>query len=137
MKIAEYDAFVRETNQFLNKPKDEQWRIALYGVVSEIGSLVAAVKKKILGEGGQLAWNQPNEEIKEELGDALWYCFAGAHIENDGPHDILAGNIADIRREIGKKDKRARLIATALDLSKREAFLRRGVPRLRAGLSLR
>jgi len=124
MKITDYDAFVRTTSQFAAKARDEQRSIALYGLVSEIGSVVAAVKKKILAEGGEDArWDQPNDEIKEELGDALWYCYSTARIINNGFYDILATHIAALRAEIGSGDERAQKIATSLDPAKRVAFL--------------
>ena len=104
-----------ERIQFADKPKDVQRAIALYGLVGEIGSLVAAVKKKLLAEGGETNWNQPNDEITEELGDALWYCYASAQIINDGPFDILAHDIENLRCEVGGTNERARIIATALD----------------------
>jgi NTP pyrophosphatase (non-canonical NTP hydrolase) len=115
VKVMEYDDFVRRTNQFSDKPKDVQRAIALYGLVGEIGSLVAAVKKKILAEGGETNWNQPNDEITEELGDTLWYCYASAQIINDGQFDILANDIENLRREVGATNERARIIATVLD----------------------
>jgi NTP pyrophosphatase (non-canonical NTP hydrolase) len=123
VKVTEYDEFVRRTNQFSDKPKDVQRAIALYGLVGEIGSVVAAVKKKILAEGGETNWNQPNDEITEELGDALWYCYASAQIINDGPFDILAHNIENLRREVGGTNEQARVIATALDPGTRSDFL--------------
>ncbi|OPY99271.1 hypothetical protein A5906_26480 [Bradyrhizobium sacchari] len=77
MNIENYDHFVRTTTQFARKPREEMRSIALYGLVGEIGSVVAAIKKKILAEGGEEArWDQPNDEIKEELGDSLWYCYS-------------------------------------------------------------
>jgi NTP pyrophosphatase (non-canonical NTP hydrolase) len=123
VKVSEYDEFVRRTNQFADKPKDVQRAIALYGLVGEIGSLVAAVKKKILAEGGETTWNQPNDEITEELGDALWYCYASAQIINNGPFDILAHDIDNLRCEVGGTNERARIIATALDPAMRSDFL--------------
>lgn len=123
MKVTEYDAFVRRTNQFTTKPKLEQRSIAFYGLVGEVGSLVAAVKKKILAEGGKANWDQPNDEIKEELGDALWYCFASAQTVNDEPYDILAGDIENLRLEIGSSNERARQIAAALNPLTRGEFL--------------
>lgn len=125
MKVIEYDAFVSTTSQFSEKPRDEQRAIALYGLVSEIGSVVAAVKKKILSEGGEDSrWDQPNDEIKEELGDALWYCYSTARIINNGYFDILAADIAALRTEIGSGDERAQKIATSLDSAKRAEFLK-------------
>jgi NTP pyrophosphatase (non-canonical NTP hydrolase) len=127
MKVTEYDDFVRRTNQFSDKPKDVQRAIALYGLVGEIGSLVAAVKKKLLAEGGEESWHQPNDEITEELGDALWYCYASAQIINDGPFDILANDIENLRREVGATNERARIIATVLEPATRIAFLEAAV----------
>jgi NTP pyrophosphatase (non-canonical NTP hydrolase) len=107
MKAVEYDKFVRSTDQYATKPPEERHAIALYGLVGEIGSLVSAVKKKILAEGGEAGWDQPNEEIKEEIGDVLWYCYSLAQIVNGGTFDILASDIALLKREIGGQNERA------------------------------
>jgi NTP pyrophosphatase (non-canonical NTP hydrolase) len=123
VRVTEYNDFVRKTKQFGGKPKVEQQAIALYGLVGEIGSLVAAVKKQILAEGGETTWDQPNDEIKEELGDALWYCYASAQIVNQRPFDILASDIEILRQEIGSANERAQKIATTLDPLTRDAFL--------------
>lgn len=115
MQVAQYHQFVRRTNQFIAKPPREALSIAIYGLVGEIGQLVAAVKKKVLGEGGEIGWDQPNDEIREELGDSFWYVFAAAQLANDGPFDVLASNIKNLRAEIGGTTERARTIAAALD----------------------
>lgn len=124
MQVAHYQQFVRHTNQFITKPRDEALSIAMYGLVGEIGQLVAAVKKKVLGEGGETNWDQPNDEIREELGDAFWYLFAAAQLANDGPFDVLSGDIENLRAEIGGADERARTIAAALDPQARTDFLK-------------
>ena len=124
MRPIDYAAFVEQTKQFASKPHDEQRSIALYGLVSEIGSLVAAVKKKLLSEGGDgPRWDQPNDEIGEELGDSLWYCYCAAQITNGGYRDILADNIAIVCAENSSGNERAQLIATSLDPAERSAFL--------------
>jgi NTP pyrophosphatase (non-canonical NTP hydrolase) len=123
MKVTDYDSFVRKTTQFSQKPRDERRAISFYGLVSEIGSLVAAVKKKLLSEGGEASWDQPNDEIKEELGDAFWYCYASAQAANPDYFDILASDIGHLRHEIGNNDERARKIALVLDPGARQAFL--------------
>jgi NTP pyrophosphatase (non-canonical NTP hydrolase) len=122
VNVTDYDDFVRKTNQFSGRPLDERRAIAFYGLVSEIGSLVAAVKKKLLAESGEVAWDQPNDEIREELGDALWYCFASAQAANGATFDILANDINLLRQEIGSGDDRARKIAQVLDPNARKAF---------------
>ena len=124
MRPVDYAGFVEKTKQYAQKPVEEQRSIALYGLVSEIGSLVAAVKKKILSEGGEGPhWDQPNDEIKEELGDSFWYCYSAAEIMNGGYVDILADNIKVMRTEISGSDDRAHMIEAALDPGKRKAFL--------------
>lgn len=126
MKSSEYDAFVRRTDQSAKKPLGERRAIAMYGLIGEIGSLVSAVKKKILAEGGESAWDEPNEEIKEELGDVLWYSYSLAQLENAGPFDILANDIALLGREIAGENERAEKIGAALKAlnpASKDAFL--------------
>ena len=45
MLVSEYDKFVTETDQYRDNSDEERQKIALYGLVGEIGSLVSAVKK--------------------------------------------------------------------------------------------
>lgn len=126
MKSADYDAFVRRTDQSVNKSPTERRAIAMYGLMGEIGSLVSAVKKKILAEGGESAWDEPSDEIKEELGDVLWYCYSLAQLENAGPFDILANDILSLMHEIPGEDERAgeiRAALAALDPERKDAFL--------------
>ena len=80
MLVANYNTFVRETDQYQDRSDTDRFDIALYGLVGEIGSLISAVKKQLLGEGGAEHWNKANEEITEELGDVIWYCFSLAQI---------------------------------------------------------
>jgi NTP pyrophosphatase (non-canonical NTP hydrolase) len=123
MKVTEYDEFVRRTDQSKARSVGERRAISLYGLVGEIGSLLSAIKKKILSESGDVAWDQPSEEIKEELGDVLWYCYALAHVENGGSFDILRNDIELLKQEIGASNERGAKIRAALDPSSREAFL--------------
>lgn len=124
MLVADYDRFVVDSDQSVDKPEDQRVEIAIYGLGAEIGSVVAAVKKRLLGEGGAENWNAPNDEIVEELGDVMWYCFSLArHANLAKPVNIFAHDIAKLRQEIGAEDERARRIQGALDRSKRDAFL--------------
>lgn len=123
MNVSEYDALVHRTDQSKGRTVAERRGIALYGLVGEIGSLVSAIKKKLLAEGGEAAWDQPNEEIKEELGDVLWYCYALSHVENAETFDILASDISLLKKQLGASNELAEKIQAALDPSKREAFI--------------
>lgn len=126
MKSSEYGDFVRRTDQSAKKLPEERRAIAMYGLIGEIGSLVSAVKKKILAEGGESVWDEPSDEIKEELGDILWYCYSLAQFENSAPFDILANDIALLRREIAGENERAEKIRAALEAlgaTNKDAFL--------------
>ena len=124
MLVADYDQFVVDSDQSVDKAEDQRVEIAIYGLGAEIGSVVAAVKKRLLGEGGSENWNAPNDEIVEELGDVMWYCFSLArHANLAKPVNIFAHDIAKLRQEIGAENERARRIQRALDCSKRDAFL--------------
>lgn len=125
MLVSAYDAFVRDSDQSLGRPIPERIDIAIYGLAAELGSLVAAIKKRLLAEGGVEQWNIPNEEIIEELGDVVWYCFALARLRNiDKPINIFAHDIDNLKREIGADDERAKRIQGVLDPAKRDEFLR-------------
>ncbi len=122
--VSEYDQFVLDSDQSAHRPLEERIEIAIFGLAAEIGSVVAAVKKRLLGEGGPEEWNAPNDEILEELGDVMWYSFSLAkHANPTKPVNIFAHDIAKLRVELSSQDERARRIRRVLDPSKREAFL--------------
>ena len=123
MLVSTYDTFVQETDQTSSLPAAERLDIAAYGLASEIGSVVAAVKKRLLARGESVAWNEPNPEIVEELGDVLWYCFALAHAASEKRINILAHDISSLRKEIGSETDRAKKIARVLLPEKRSEFL--------------
>lgn len=121
MLVTEYDAFVRATDQSAEKSPEDRWDIATYGLVGEIGSVLSAVKKQLLGAGAEIS-RLATDEIKKELGDVLWYSFSLAQI-NGKPKNILAQDIADLRVELSGKEEWSAKFRAALDQEKREAFL--------------
>jgi NTP pyrophosphatase (non-canonical NTP hydrolase) len=125
MKVAKYDAFVRRTDQYAKRSKADRKEIALYGLAGEIGSLLSAAKKKLLAESGQSNWDQPNDEIVEEIGDIIWYCFSLKQIWNDPDRiNIFESDIARLRRTLSGSDKKAVLFRAALDPRKKNSFMR-------------
>lgn len=125
MNAEQYHDFVRQTDQYAKRSLTDRRLIALYGVVGEIGSLGAAVKKKLLGEDGERTWQRPNDEIIEELGDTLWYCFSLAQIQNDGQSfNILLNDLQELQREISGTDDRAATIRATLDAANNVAYLK-------------
>jgi NTP pyrophosphatase (non-canonical NTP hydrolase) len=100
MQIAKYNDFIKQTSPYADRTQADRQATALYGLVGEIGSVTSAIKKKFLGEDGYSDWNQSNDELVEELGDAIWYCFFVAQIENESNDvDVLAGDIARLKTE--------------------------------------
>lgn len=124
MLISRYDQFVTKSDKSKGRPHDERLRIAIYGLAAEVGSVVSAIKKRTLAEDGLAEWNEPNDEIIEELGDVIWYCFALAQINNPGATvNIFSIDIANLKYELGASDKRAEAISRVLDATRVGQFL--------------
>ena len=121
MNVSDYDLFVRETDQ------SHDADVALYGIVGELGSVVSAVKRRMIASTED--WNVANQEIIEELGDLIWYCFALAQChsaETDRENlNLLTHDIANLRKEIGSDDERAERIGNVLGSHSRDEFLSR------------
>ena len=121
MNVSDYDLFVRETDQ------SHDADVALYGIVGELGSVVSAVKRRMIASTED--WNVANQEIIEELGDLIWYCFALAQChsaETDRENlNLLTHDIANLRKEIGSDDERAERIGNVLGSHSRDEFISR------------
>lgn len=129
MLVKKYAAFVARTDQFTPKISTAQTtaidpkEIAIFGLASEIGSIVSALKKEMLMEGGALSSPLAKAELKEELGDAMWYAFALARIQNAGKDDdILVFDIEKLEQQISDPTKRGARIRKALSPSDVRAF---------------
>ncbi len=123
MLIKQYATCVQRTDQFSTKGNADARKIAIYGLASEVGSTVSAIKKEALQEGGALSSPLAKAELSEELGDAIWYAFALARIENSGTdQDILLSEVDHLKSEIGVNDARGARIRKVLTESGVEAF---------------
>jgi len=123
MLVSNYDKFVRTTDQYEGRSPQERRDIAVYGLLGEIGSLVAAVKKQLLRANDERNFLHVNDEVIEELGDIVWYCFSLAQIENSAPVNILTLNIAALRAEMAAGDDRAASLYAVIDKDRRSEFL--------------
>lgn len=123
MLIRQYAAFVARTDAFSKRDPERAREIAIYGLASEVGSIVSAIKKESLQEGGALSSPLAQAELREELGDAMWYAFALARIEDDGTsRNILHADIEHLREEIGTNDARGARIRNVLSQAEVDAF---------------
>lgn len=111
MLISEYAMFVAQTDMSATKHQ-ERFEIALYGLAGEVGSLVTAVKKRLLA-AGRRNWNVPNDEIVEELGDSIWYCFALGAADSLGA-TFFASDVLALKAEVGAQNARGERIRAVL-----------------------
>ncbi|MEO0400455.1 MAG: hypothetical protein AAF224_13655 [Pseudomonadota bacterium] len=130
MLIKKYAAFVARTDQFSAKAKNDgddaadPHEIAIFGLASEIGSVISAIKKEWLNEGGALSSPLAKLELEEELGDAMWYAFALARIEDSGDSpDILVSDIEHLQTEVTDPSQRGARIREVLTLEDVQDFL--------------
>jgi NTP pyrophosphatase (non-canonical NTP hydrolase) len=120
MLIAEYLAFVGRTDSAPRRTKNAK-EVAIYGLAGEIGSLVAALKRRLLSDG-RTHWNVPNPQIIEEMGDCLWYLFAlGSAHGIDA--DFLITDVQNLQAEVGGQCDRSVRIRGLLG-DKADEFLR-------------
>ncbi len=122
MLVSEYNKFVKDTLQFADRSTKEQREIALYGLIGEIGSLVSAIKKQLLGEHGETSAFGRNEEIIEELGDVMWYCFALSQVLFSSEINIFTQNIAFLKHELSSDDERSSSVQDLLGSGKTASF---------------
>ena len=111
MQASDYAQFVLRSDWTTNRRSTARNRILRYGLVGEIGSVVAAVKKRLLADEGVERRFRPDEEIGEELGDLLWYCFALHAFEYpNAERHALASALACLRTELAQAGSRAERI---------------------------
>ena len=112
MNASEYTSFVQRSDWTDDRRAVVRNRILRYGLVGEIGSVVAAVKKRLLVLEGVERRFRPDDGIGEELGDLLWYCFALHAFEHPGAdRNALNSALAALRAEVergGARSKRSR-----------------------------
>ena len=73
MLVRKYAVFVGQTSEFSDRLEIDARDIAIQGLASEIGSIVSAIKKEALREGGAISSPLAKAELSEEIGDAIWY----------------------------------------------------------------
>jgi len=134
MLSKEYSGFVVKSDQSSSTDGEEmpaararsrRMDIAMYGLVGEIGSVLSAVKKRLLAEDGGVVLLQPNSEIVEELGDALWYCFLLDHLLDAGGDrgNILLDDIRALTAQVSLKNGQGTEFRRAIGRRRQRRFL--------------
>lgn len=79
---------------------EERRRIATYGLASEIGSVLSALKKLLLkNDPTPIARAIVKGELKEEIGDALWYVGMCANVLSDS-RDIFSSDLEMLEKDL-------------------------------------
>lgn len=139
MRSKEYSEFVARSDQSRSDDMEglseeeahvRRMDIAMYGLVGEVGSVLSAVKKRLLAEDGKLVLLEPNSEITEELGDVLWYGFLLDRLleKDDGEGGILQENIRALLQDVDRHDEQGEEFRSAIGAEGHRQFLAEGQP---------
>lgn len=99
MTIKEYQQQTSRTNATLD---NSYWHMTalhmLMGMMTEVGELTDQFKKN-LAYGKDIDW----VNVKEEIGDLMWYISEFANQHNFDLEEILATNIAKLQKRFPEK----------------------------------
>ncbi len=98
LTIAEYSEKANETDRFANVPEGSSK--LTFGFFGEVGGLLAALKKV---NRDQLRESE-TEVAGEEIGDALWYLFAMASVQEVHPQAVGISCLAFLHKRLVKTD---------------------------------
>lgn len=87
MKASNYQVQAKETAIF---PKDKALEYLTLGLVGEAGEIANKVKK-VIRDGNRL--NNPKQNVRDEIGDVLWYCAMLANELNVNLGKIMEDNL--------------------------------------------
>lgn len=88
MQISEYQATAKETNQ------TPELEVTLNGLIGEVGSIFAALKK---AQRDHVSSDRRKEALEEEIGDTLWYLSNLASLSQISLEDVAKKNIEKAR----------------------------------------
>ena len=126
MLFTEYARFVAEIDQSVDKSDDKRRDIAIYGLAAEIGSLLSAIKKAILASQADEApvAARKRQEVKEEIGDVLWYTVLLGQLHNPGASfNVFSHDISNLHKELSADNERADVIQTVLTPERKALFV--------------
>lgn len=128
MKIAELYKFVNDTDIAKNKDAEKREHIATLGLVSEIGSVLSALKKDILEDSqseNEIGKYLIRGELKEEIGDAIWYAVMLAQcLDDPRSKDIFSADIRTLQRQHKSTSRHDRRVQQGLGEARRTDFLK-------------
>lgn len=123
MLVTAYDDFVVRTDLTKGEKAESREDIGIYGLVGELGALTSAVKRRRIAESDGAAWNSPTDEIREEIGDSLWYFSFLAALYDGGSPPILQYDLDNLREQLQGSSKDEKIFQDALGPERVAKFL--------------
>jgi len=126
VKVKELYDFVRRTDVSAGMPDERRDHIAMLGIVGEIGSVLAALKKDILAplEGDEAARVLVRGELREQIGDAIWYAIMLAQrLEDPRAQNIFRSDIDMLYRQLSGGTRNDRRVQEELGADRCAEFL--------------
>jgi NTP pyrophosphatase (non-canonical NTP hydrolase) len=139
MRISELYAFVKESDVSTSMLLEQRERIATLGLVAEIGSVLSALKKDMLSAPGSdpAARYLVRGELREQIGDAIWYAVMLAQcLEDPRADDIFRSDIEVLKKQLSGRTRNDRRVQEGLGAAKCERFLAAANTYLESGSQL-
>src|SRR5689334_15288569 len=134
MKVKELYDFVARTDVSADMPSEKREQIATLGIVGEIGSVLAALKKDILAPAGRSVAERiiVRGELREQIGDAIWYgIMLAQRLEDPRAKNIFRSDIDMLNRQLSGRTRNDRRVQEVLKAERRTEFLTAAKPYLK------
>ena len=134
MKVKELYSFVAQTDVSISMTPDQRERIAALGIVGEIGSVLAALKKDMLTPS---SLDMPKRvlvrgELREQIGDVIWYAIMLAQRLGDPrAKNIFKSDIGMLHQQLSGRTRNDRRVQDRLGKRRCKQFLADAGPYLK------
>jgi hypothetical protein len=131
MKVKELYEFVARADVSAKMPGERREQIAILGVVGEIGSVLAALKKDILAppEEGVAERILVRGELREQIGDAIWYSIMLAQrLDDPRAQNIFKSDIDMLYQQLSGRTRNDRRVQEELGATRCAEFLSAAAP---------
>ena len=131
MKVKELYDFVARTDVSAGMPSERREQIATMGIVGEIGSVLAALKKHVLAPPGDGVAERilVRGELREQIGDTIWYAIMLAQrLEDPRAQNIFKSDIDMLHRQLSGRTRNDRRVQEELGADHCAEFLAAAAP---------
>lgn len=134
MKVKELYDFVARTDMSVGMPSDRREKIARLGIVGEIGSVLAALKKHMLSQSQDNLAEKilVRGELREQIGDTIWYVIMLAQcLEDPQAQNIFRLDIDKLYQQLSGRKRDDKRVQEELGAERCAKFLADAKPYLK------